>query len=162
MGTGQRGSGWGLELARAARDARSERWSGTAQAWHAVDFLLDRLGFEIPLVLGAESFVALPDVDPDSPEILDFMENLEHHWGYGPPAYLTPEQVAAAAAQLDTFTDEDLVHGVDPAELAQADIYPGSWEQPGKLAWVTHFLPDARTFFAMAAKEGDAVICWLD
>lgn len=154
--------GWAQGLAMTARDDNSGRWAGTDKAWNGLDFLLDRLGFEVPLVLGAESFVELPDAEPDSDEMFDFLDNLEDDWGYGPPAYLTPAQVAAAASQLATLTEDDLIRGVDPSELNRAEIYPGTWDRPGELSWVTHYLPDAQSFFAAAAKDGDAVICWLD
>jgi hypothetical protein len=153
---------WAYELARTERDGNSERWSATDKAWNGLDFLLDRLGFETPVVLGAQSFVELPDVEPDSQEMFDFLENLEHDWGYGPPSYLTPVQVAAAASQLATLTEDDLIRGVDPSELNRADVYPGNWERPGELVWVAHYLPYVRSFFAAAANNGDAVICWLD
>ncbi|TDB82079.1 YfbM family protein [Micromonospora sp. KC721] len=153
---------WAHRLARAERDDNSERWSTTDKAWNGLDFLLDRLDFEIPLVLGAEAFVELPDVEPDSDEMLDFLENLEDDWGYGPPSYLTPVQVAVAASQLAALTEDELIRGVDPQELDRAEIYPGVWERPGELAWVAHYLPGVRSFFAAAAKDGDAVICWLD
>ena len=70
--------------------------------------------------------------------------------------------MAAAASQLTTFTEEDLIRGVDPSELNQADVYPGPWDDPDKLRWVAHHLADVQTFFTKAAKDGDAVICWLD
>ncbi|MEU4427134.1 YfbM family protein [Actinoplanes sp. NPDC024001] len=154
--------GWAYELARTECDGDSVRWTTTGKAWNALDFLLDRLGFEASLVLGEESFVELPDVELDSDEMFDFLENLEHDWGYGPPSYLTTVQVAAGAARLATLTEEDLLRGVDPAELNRADVYPGVWERPGELAWVAHHLPDVRAFFTAAAENGDAVICWLD
>ncbi|MET8279269.1 YfbM family protein [Micromonospora sp. NPDC005174] len=154
--------GWAYEHAMSARDDNSERWTGTDRAWHGLDFLLDRLGFEVPLVLGAESFVELPDVEPDSDEMFDFLENLEDDWGYGPPSYLTPSQVTVAASQLAALTQETLIGGVDPQELKLAEVYPQTWEEPGELAWVAHYLPGVQTFFAAAASDGDAVICWLD
>ncbi|MEU5566843.1 DUF1877 family protein [Micromonospora musae] len=153
---------WAHQIATAAQDDDSERWTATDKAWNGLDFLLDRLGFDVPLVLGAESFVELPDVEPDSEEMFDFLENLEDDWGYGPPSYLTPGQVAAAAAQLAGLTEDDLIRGVDPQELNRAEVYPGGWERPGELERVAHYLPDVRSFFAAAAKDGDAVICWLD
>ncbi|MEH1027452.1 YfbM family protein [Micromonospora profundi] len=153
---------WAYELAMTERDGDSERWAGTDKAWNALDFLLDRLGFEIPLVLGAESFVEFPDVEPDSEEMFDFLENLEDDWGYGPPSYLTPAQVATAASQLAALTEDDLIRGVDPQELKRADVYPGPWESSDELVWAAHYLPDVRNFFAAAARDGDAVICWLD
>ncbi|MEU6206565.1 DUF1877 family protein [Micromonospora musae] len=153
---------WAHGIATAAQDDNSERWTATDKAWNGLDFLLDRLGFDVPLVLGAESFVELPDVEPDSEEMFDFLENLEDDWGYGPPSYLTPGQVAAAAAQLAGLTEDDLIRGVDPQELNRAEVYPGGWERPGQLEWIAHYLPDVRSFFAAAAKDRDAVICWLD
>ncbi|MET8547360.1 DUF1877 family protein [Micromonospora zamorensis] len=154
--------GWAYELAMTQRDDNSERWAATDKAWNGLDFLLDRLGFEIPLVLGAERFVELPDVEPDSEEMFDFLENLEDDWGYGPPSYLTPAHVATAASELVTLTEGSLIRGVDPQELNRADIYPGPWEGPGELAWVAHYLPGVQSFFAAAARDGAAVICWLD
>lgn len=154
--------GWAYQLAGQERAAESERWSCTDKAWHGLDFLLHRLGFEIPVVLGAESFVELPDVEPDSDEMFDFLENLEDDWGYGPPSYLTPAQVSAAAEQLAELTEEDLIRGVDPAELTEAEIYPNFWDEQDQLPWIAHYLPSARTYFAAAAKNGEAVICWLD
>ncbi|MCA2216043.1 YfbM family protein [Jidongwangia harbinensis] len=153
---------WAFDLAGTERDGNSGRWCGIDKAWNGLDFLLNRLGFETPLVFGAESFIELPDAEPDSDEMFDFLDDLEHDWGYGPPAYLTPPQVAAAASQLARITEDDLLRGVDPAELQRAEVYPGTWDRPGELAWVAHYLPDVRTFFSAAAKDGDAVICWLD
>ena len=143
---------WAYELAMAEREGDSERWTGTDKAWNGLDFLLDRLGFETSLVLGAESFVEGPDAEPDSQEMFDFLEELDDDWGYGPPSYLTPAQVTAAASRLATLSADDLVRDVDPAELNQAEIYPGNWEKPGELLWVAHYLPDVQSFFAAAAK----------
>ncbi|WP_410809093.1 YfbM family protein [Micromonospora sp. 067-2] len=154
--------GWAYKLAKAERDDNSDRYTTTDKAWNGLDFLLDRLGFEIPLVLGAERFVELPDVAPDSEEMFDFLENLEDDWGYGPPSYLTPVQVEAAASRLAALTEDDLIRGVDPQELDRAEIYPQIWDRPGELTWVAHYLPGVRSFFSAAATDGNAVICWLD
>ncbi|MEH0933047.1 YfbM family protein [Micromonospora sp. CPCC 205558] len=154
--------GWAYDLAMTQRNDNSERWAATDKAWDGFEFLLDRLGFEIPLVSGAERFVELPDVEPDSDEMFDFLDNLEDDWGYGPPSYLTPVHVATAAARLAELTQDGLIRGVDPQELVRADIYPGIWDRPGQLAWVAHYLPDVQRFFGAAARDGAAVICWLD
>ncbi|MEV1072784.1 DUF1877 family protein [Micromonospora parva] len=154
--------GWAYELAMAERNENSERWASTDKAWDGLDFLLDRLGFDVPLVLGTERFVELPDVEPDSDEMFDFLENLEDDWGYGPPSYLAPVDVATAASRLAALTADDLIRGVDPQELKRADIYPGPWEGPRELTWLAHYLPDVQAFFAAAAGDSAAVICWLD
>ncbi|MFK4246143.1 DUF1877 family protein [Micromonospora chokoriensis] len=94
--------------------------------------------------------------------MFDFLENLDDDWGYGPPSYLTPIQVATAASRLAALTEDDLIRGVDPQELKRADIYPGPWKGPRELTWLAHYLPGIQTFFAAGARDGAAVICWLD
>ncbi len=154
---------WAYDLAEEARNGEHPgRWAGTGRAWHGVDFLLHRRGFDVPIVFGTESLVPLPDVEPDSAEMVDFLDDAAGDWGYGPPCALTPAQVAAAATQLAGLTGADLIRDVDPAELDRAECYPRGWTEPGRLEWVAGHLPDAQRFFAAAAKDGDAVICWLD
>ncbi|MFC5923803.1 hypothetical protein [Micromonospora vulcania] len=41
----------------------------------------------------------------------------------------------------------------DELEQARTDL---GW------AWVAHYLPGVQTFVAAAARDGAAVICWLD
>lgn len=137
----------------------ADRVHSTGKAWHSLDYLLFRRGLSIPIVSGAEQFI-----DESVGEVVDEHGFLawEVDWGYGPPRYLTPEQVAAAAAELADITEDDLIRDVDQAELVQAEIYPDIWDRPGELAWTAHCLPEAKQFFALAAKEGDAIICWLD
>ncbi|WBB68589.1 YfbM family protein [Micromonospora sp. WMMD812] len=155
---------WAYGLAERVSEAEDDdppgdpRCSGTDKAWHALQFLLDRRDFPVSIVYGEESFIDLPD-DPE--EALDVIEASGADWGYGPPGYLTPAQVVEAAAALAELTEEDLVGGVDPAELQRAEIYPTVWDRPGELAWVAHFLPGVRDYFIAAAKNGDAVICWI-
>jgi hypothetical protein len=100
-------------------------------------------------VFGAAGFVneaAHPDVN----------------WGYGPPNYIAPAQVAAAAAQLAGLTEQDLIEGVDPAELTEAELYPMiDWTDPDELRLPTQYLGEAKRFFADAANADDAVICWV-
>lgn len=150
---------WAYSLVQAAMDAEDERLSGTGKAWHAFDFLLQRRGIDPEIVYGAEAFVDTPDVEPDDDE---YVEEFAHDWGYGPPRYLTPDQVSSASAVLATLTEQDLSDGVDQAELDRAEVYPMIWDRPDQLGWVTHNLPYAQQFFTAAAREGDAVICWLD
>ncbi|GAA1896298.1 DUF1877 family protein [Asanoa iriomotensis] len=125
------------------------RWNSTDKTWHALDHLLRRRGFPVSIVLGEECFV-------------DDEEDTDVDWGYGPPRYLTPEQVRAAAEALAALTEADLIEGVDVADLAKAEIYPSVWDDPAELPWAAHALPSAQTLFAEAAKDGDAIICWIE
>jgi hypothetical protein len=138
------------DLAEEAMNDEADRWFGLDKTWHALDFLLKRHGFGVPIVEGAESFAE----EEDEEDAVD--------WGYGPPRYLTPAQVARAATELGTITEQSLLAGVDPAELARAEIYPNTWDRPGELEWAPHDLTAVADFFAKAATDGDAVICWIN
>ncbi|MFK3983516.1 YfbM family protein [Micromonospora sp. NPDC050397] len=152
--------GWAYQLVQAAQDSESSRLYHLDKTWHAFDFLLERHGFSVPIVLGAESFVDTPDDELAEDDEDD--EDDDTDWGYGPPTYLTPEQVATAATELATLTEEALTRGVDPAELTRAEIYPNVWDRPGELDWAVHHLSYVRRFFAAAARSGDGIICWID
>src|SRR5262245_52772214 len=94
--------------------------SGTDKAWQALDFLLDRAGFPVDIIFGEVDL--LPQAEEDDDELED-----------PPPRYLTPERVLVAAEALDQLGADDLLRGVDPAELERKYIYPGDWREPGQL-----------------------------
>lgn len=118
---------------------------GTGKTWHALQYLMWRRDFALDIVMGEHLLVEDP-LDPDE----------------APIAYLTADEVALAARELAAFQAHDLIAGVDPDELVQRDIYPGVWHGGEQLEWAVHFLPDVKVFFASAAENGDAVVCWID
>jgi hypothetical protein len=146
---------WAATFVQEALDRTDGRASGTGMDWHALDFLLERHGFPVEIIWGEESFV--DDEDTDDFDVVE----IENDWGYGPPRYLTPEQVAAGAAALAELDGADLIRGVDQAELHRAEIYPPVWEMPGELERVVSRLPAVLDYFTQAAKNGEGVICWL-
>jgi len=156
----QRDLGTAYELAARLRGSDDDRWFSTDKTWHALEFLLDRYGFSVPLVLGAEEFVEVPDYEDE--EAFAAFEESDANWGYGPPRYLNPRQVVAAAVELAPLGEEDLLGGVDLAELRREEIYPQVWDDRRELRWATHHLPGVTRYFSAAAASGDAVICWLD
>ncbi|WP_409474616.1 YfbM family protein [Streptomyces sp. HC307] len=122
------------ELIEAELDERPEvseaRCHDTDKAWHALDFLLRRLAFPVDIVHGEEEIPGAED------------------WGYGPPRYLTPEQVRAAADALMVTSHQTLIEDVTPADLAQADIYPNIiWEHGESLDYVTSHYQSLVPFF---------------
>ncbi|MFF8384540.1 YfbM family protein [Streptomyces kanasensis] len=126
-------------------DAASARCLSTDKAWHALDFLLSRLDFPVDVVFGEEPL----------PEAGD--------WGYAPPRYLTPERVRAAAEALADVPAARLVEGVGPEDLARAEVYPSVvWERGESLDYVTHHYDELVPFLTSAARDGDAVLLWLD
>jgi hypothetical protein len=103
------------------------------KAWDTLGFLLRRIEFPVDIVHGGQEIPGAED------------------WGYGPPRYLTPEQVQAAAAALATLPSEALVQGVTEAELAQADPYPNlAGEGLEWLKYVTHHYDALVPFFQAA------------
>src|SRR5690349_9959838 len=72
------------------------RRSGTDKTWHALAYLLERADFPIDIITGEQSLVD----DPDDSDV---------DWGYGPPGYLTPDQVRRAADALSEVTADGLV-----------------------------------------------------
>jgi hypothetical protein len=154
--------GWALDLVEAESEAEEEsgedhrladlRSFGTDKAWHALDYLLDRIGFPYGIVFGQHQMI--DDYDPDTADP-------DADWGYGPPGFLTPQEVREAAEALASMTAEDLLRGLDPAELTREGIYPAIWDDPNELEWITGYLPDIRVWFGAAAAAGDAMLCWI-
>ncbi|MET0414665.1 MAG: DUF1877 family protein [Actinoplanes sp.] len=140
------------DLAEAGMNGENDRWASTDKNWAALDYLLRRQGVTVPVVFGAEAF---PGTEPGN-------EFDEASWGYGPPEYLTPSQVAAAAAALAPLTEADLIRGLTPAQAQAADRYSFYPESEADLAGYAAELPGAQRFFAAAAEAGDAVLCWLN
>jgi len=130
-------------------DVAGRRSFGTDKTWHALAYLLARREFPVSIIYGEESFTE----DPDDPEA---------DWGYGAPCYLTPDQVRQAAEALTDLSEDDLLDGVDGDELQREEIYPSVWDRGAEeLQWAVCHLPWVKVYFQAAAKDGDAIICWI-
>jgi hypothetical protein len=144
--------GWAYDFVQELLEEQEEadqptgqaRCLDTDKAWHAIGFLLRRVGFPVDIVHGEQP---IPGADD---------------WGYGPPCYLTPERVRIAAESLPSIPFEALVQGVTPEQLSQADVYPQIWSDQSALDYVRHHYESLSPFFVAAAAEGDAVLVWLD
>ncbi|MES4907253.1 MULTISPECIES: YfbM family protein [unclassified Streptomyces] len=124
--------------------ASQGRCFDTDKAWHALDFLLRRLAFPVDVVFGEEE---IPRADG---------------WGHGPPCFLTPERVRAAAEAFAATPPEALVSGVTPDDLVQADIYPEIvWVGDESLDYVTNYYRALVPFFQAAARDGHAMVIWI-
>ncbi|MEU0451188.1 YfbM family protein [Streptomyces tendae] len=152
LGRATREPDWTLDLVEEIQDAEEEteptpadaRHFSTYKAWDMLRFLLARVEFPVNVIQGEEQFAEKRD------------------WGYGPPRYLRPERVKLAAEALRATSYDQLLRGVDPAELTSAEVYPLGWGEPGALEWGRHWYGDLTQFFEAAAGADDAVIVWLD
>ncbi|WP_244942877.1 YfbM family protein [Streptomyces inhibens] len=143
---------WALKLVIGRMEAESAQRPEPARArcldvdkaWDALGFLLRRAAFPVDIVHGEQ---AVPDAED---------------WGYGPPRYLTPEQVRTAAGALAEMSGASLTAGVGPEDLARAEVYPAIvWERGEPLDYVSGYYDLLRPFFRAAADEGDAMLIWL-
>ncbi|MEV4943849.1 YfbM family protein [Streptomyces zaomyceticus] len=116
----------------------------THQTWHLLDFLLKRSAFPVDITYGEGSVLGADD------------------WGYEPPRYLTDERVRLAAEKLGRMTYDELIRGVDHAELAAAEVYPQIWDSPSSLEWAGDVFPALTEFFQAAASADHAILIWLD
>ncbi|MGW6871630.1 YfbM family protein [Streptomyces xanthophaeus] len=131
------------ELDAGASPAGARHYS-TYKTWDLLRFLLRRAGFPVDVVHGEEPLGAAGD------------------WGYGPPLHLTAERVGLAAGALGRLTYDQLLEGVEPAELLAADVYPLGWEDEASLEWGREYYCGLTEYLTAAAAEGQAVIVWLD
>jgi len=115
------------------------------KTWHGIHFLLngDPWEGEPPLlnaVLGGE------EIGTEDP-------------GYGPPRYLTTEQVKEVAGALSQIPDTEIRSRFDPERFTKADIYPSIWDEGQEaLDYLMDYYPDLVRFFSRAAQAGDAML----
>ncbi|MGW1888508.1 YfbM family protein [Streptomyces sp. NPDC001970] len=143
---------WALDLIEETQDAQEQpepppaeaRHFSTYKTWDLLGFLLRRSGFPVDVVHGEEPFAETED------------------WGYGPPRYLPADRVRLGAEALRRTTYDRLIKAVDPHELNAAEVYPLGWDTPESLEWARDWYAGLTEFFEAAARDGDAMLVWLD
>ena len=113
----------------------------TDKTWDAMAFLLNRAG--PPAVCVVRGGTPLTGDD----------------WGYEPPRYLTPDQVSAAASQLDAMPFDLLAKQFDPDQMT--DVYPRIWHDHGALSYLRAWYERLARFFRHAATHRDGMIIFL-
>ncbi|MGA5259387.1 DUF1877 family protein [Streptomyces griseoincarnatus] len=83
----------------------------TDKMWHALDFLLRRVGFPVDVVFGEEE---IPGADD---------------WSYGPPRCLTPDQVRTAAEAFAATPPRPAHRGCHPGRPGRGGHQPD--DRPG-------------------------------
>jgi Domain of unknown function (DUF1877) len=159
---------WVLDMVMASDDMDDDnstpeasaraRYSGTDKTWHALSYLLYRAEFPIEIIMGEQPLIASAGNDEDDEES---EEESGDDWSYGPPGYLTPDQVRQAAVALADITEASLIDGIDPADLTRNHVYPEIWDRPDELKWAVHAIPYIKAYFAAAAEAGEGIMCWI-
>lgn len=81
--------------------------------------------------------------------------------GYGPPQYLTPEEVRRYAQELDELTDDRLREAYDPEAMAADGVYGGNWDDPSELDWLIDEARKVRAYYKDAAAKGVGMLQYL-
>jgi len=120
-----------------------QRAFDTDRAWEAIRVLLDLAGPPpVDIVTGG------------TPLTTD-------EWGYDPPRWFSPQEVAAAAAHLRATPFAALAVEYDPVGFSEAEIYPPIWDEEEALEYVGQWYADLVTFVGAAADSGHSLVAWL-
>jgi Domain of unknown function (DUF1877) len=81
--------------------------------------------------------------------------------GYGPANYNDPAQVEEIAAVLTERPGTTLKVVFDPFKMTELELYPGRWDDPGAWEFIETCYEQLRRFYAIAAKNQQAVITFV-
>ena len=83
-------------------------------------------------------------------------------FGYGPPQYLTSEQVQELNNTIALIKAEDLRAKYDSVHMTKSQIYPSIWDNAEQtITFLIDSFKDLQLFYAQASKEGEAIITFL-
>ncbi|MGB0749112.1 MAG: YfbM family protein [Magnetospiraceae bacterium] len=86
----------------------------------------------------------------------------EDDYGYGPPRYLTPDQVARTAHALDAYNEQSFRESVDLAALAANHVYPEIWQEGDTATdYLVEYFETLKYLFRDARREGQGLILYL-
>ncbi|HVI56953.1 MAG TPA: YfbM family protein [Luteibacter sp.] len=118
------------------------------KTWHAIHFVLNGQPWPNDGILSQVVFGGEP-----------FGDDL----GYGPARCVDPTTVNAIAEELRSIDSDAIVAAMDLSRLDEADIYPGGWLDEGDNGrrYIADHLRALCAFYAIAARNEEAVIAWL-
>ena len=119
------------------------------KAWHAIHFTLTGTAF-----LGDSN-------DPLSKVVLHENLLVDEDVGYGPPMYLSAEEVEETSAALQAVSDDEFKAKFDLAAIRENEIYPGMDDEYAE-EYVMAFFVDVKDFFARAAEARKCVIFFVN
>jgi hypothetical protein len=122
------------------------------KAWHALHFLMTGSAWDSS---GSRGFLVAGGREIGDEDV-----------GYGPARAFTNVEVRAIAAELEGFNPAKLRAAYDAPAMNAAEIYPGEWPGDPEDAHFTDYFVDyfeqLKAFIAGAAKEGEALIVYLN
>jgi hypothetical protein len=144
-----------LQVAVTDLDAGLEQAGQTlavGAAFDGIRYLLNAAGSPVDLPWDGASLL-----DAEAATEEDF-----ESWPYGPPVYLTPQQVREIAGFVEQWPFARLRTYFSPAEMTNAKVYPGIWgDDPGAEGYLAKHYHPLQQFLADAAQAGDALVAWV-
>ncbi len=120
------------------------------QSWEGILFLLTGQNLEqLDHPLGKALF---------SNQVLDQQQDL----GYGPAQYLTPDQVKELNQKLTAISTEDFRKGFDSEKMSEIGVHPNIWTHESALDYLSEYFESIQEAFALASKNDEAVITFLN
>jgi len=113
------------------------------KAWHGVHYLLAGLDYT-PQEPPANCVLGGREVGPDL--------------GYGPARCFDAAQTAAIARTLAELDIASVQARFDPTAMEAAQIYPGGWDQPDSLEWLTQALAQLHPLYREAQTQGHGML----
>jgi hypothetical protein len=112
--------------------------------WHVLHFLLTGETWEIGTPLSRAIFGRI-----------EIGEDIGY--GGGPARFLTPDDVRGVTSTLSSLTHEELRQRFDPKRLAEAEIYPGNWED-WEVDWIIEDFDRFAAYYRNAAECGNGML----
>jgi hypothetical protein len=120
------------------------------QSWEGILFLLTGQNLEqLDHPLGKALF---------SNQIIDQQQDL----GYGPGQYLMPDQVKELNEKLAAISTEDFRKGFDSNKMSEIGVHPNIWTHESALDYLSEYFESIQEAFALASKNDEAIITFLN
>ncbi|WP_246427855.1 YfbM family protein [Paenibacillus phyllosphaerae] len=117
------------------------------KSWHAIHYILNGKAWE-----GEEPLV----------HVILGGTPIGEDYGYGPPRYLTPEQVEQVAQALTGLQGAELIGRYNPDLMAQQDIYPQiDWDDEEEQQYVFDYYWSLVDYYKAAAASGNGMLLYL-
>ncbi len=91
---------------------------------------------------------------------LQFVD-IYQNFGYGPAHFLSPDQVVESSNHLERISVQELQLKISGIELNMQGVYPGNWEDEGRIEELLRLFKRMKKFFQFAAFNQDALITYL-
>ncbi len=82
--------------------------------------------------------------------------------GYGPAQYLTPKEVGEINTEISKISVEGLKLKYDGEKMNRLGIYPNVWEEEVALDYLLEYFIVVQEVFAIAAKNEEGIITFLN